>query len=399
MIRIGLSFLLASLLVLPLAGCWDRREMNELGISVAMGIDKVGGLYQVTVQVVQPGEVAQKKTANGASTPVTMYESKGHTLFEAIRKMTTVSPRKIYASHLRVVLFGEQLARDGIEESLDLLSRDYELRTDFYILVARGTTAANALSILTPLEKIPANKIYESIETSEKVWTSTAVTLDEFITNYVSDGKSPVLSGIMVKGDKEAGQSQRNVELIRPAAELQNAGLAAFRKGKLIGWLDDEESKGYNYILNHIKSTVSHVSCPQGGNIALEVVRSDAKVKGYVKNRIPHIDILLQLEQNAGEVNCKLDLTRLETIHELEERAEQSLKKTIVHAVEEARNKYKTDIFGFGNAIHRADPGSWKTLKADWDNHFVNAVVQVKVDVKIKRVGTMTNSFFEGRKD
>src|SRR4051794_14201842 len=134
-----LRLLLAVALLFPLTGCWDKRELNELAISVALGIDKVDGQYQVTAQVVQPGEVAAKKGGNGGSAPVTMYQEKGVTTFEAIRKMTTISPRKIYAAHLRIVVFSEELAREGIGEALDLLSRDYELRTDYYLLVAKGT--------------------------------------------------------------------------------------------------------------------------------------------------------------------------------------------------------------------------------------------------------------------
>jgi spore germination protein KC len=261
--------------------------------------------------------------------------------------------------------------------------------------VARGTSAEAALSILTPLEKVPANKIYQSIETSEKVWSTVAVTLDEFIADYVSDGKAPVLSGIRVKGNDQKGGSNENIEMIRPASELQNAGLAAFRKDKLIGWLSEEESKAYNYILNNMKSAINHVACPQGGNIALEVIRSEAEIKGYMDNRRPHIHVELRLEENVGEVQCRIDLTREETIEELEQRAQQSLQRILDHAVKQAQGKYKADIFGFGNALHRSDPKAWNSFKTDWDKHFEDAVVSVLVNVKIKQIGTVTDSFFE----
>jgi spore germination protein KC len=396
MIRRRLSLLLAITALLPLTGCWDRRELNELAISVALGIDKVDSQYQVTVQVVQPGEVAASKGGTGGLTPVTMYQANGDTIYEAIRRMTTFSPRKIYASHLRVAVFGEELAREGLGNALDLLSRDYELRTDFYILVAKGTTAAHALNILTPLEKIPANKLYGSIQTSEKAWAPVkAVSLDEFIKAYESKGKNPVLSGIRVSGDEEKGATKGNLETIRPAAQLQNSGLAVFRKDRLIGWLNEEESKGYNYIVNNVKSTVGHVACPQGGNVALEVIRSVAKMKGSVINGRPRLAVELRVEVNVGEVQCNIDLTEVKAIQDLEQRAEKSFIEILDSSIEEAQSKYKTDFFGFGEAVHRSDPVAWKSLQTDWDKHFENAVVDVTVKVKIKRTGTVTNSFLE----
>ncbi|CAM3363976.1 Ger(x)C family spore germination protein [Paenibacillus lupini] len=398
MIRKLVSLLLAISLVLPLAGCWDRRELNELAISVAMGIDKSGSQYQVTVQVVQPGEVAMQKGGSEGMTPVTLYKAEGTTIFEAIRKMTTVSSRKIYAAHLRIIVIGEELAREGIGDALDILSRDYELRSDSFLLIAKGTTAAHTLGILTPLEKIPANKIYESIQTSEKVWAPViSVTLDKFINDIESKGKNPVISGIKVSGSNEKGGSLGNMKTTQPAVSIQNNGLAVFRKDRLIGWLNQEDSKGYNYILNNIVSTVGHVDCPHGGQVALEVIHSEAQIKSSFQNGRPRLAVELRTEQNVGEVKCQIDLTDMQVIRELEQQAEQVLQGILEHLLEVSQKKYKSDFIGFGNALHRSNPGEWRSLKTDWDEIFEDAETDVTVKVKIKRTGTVTNSFMEER--
>lgn len=392
----GLLLVLLAVLFLILTGCWDRRELSDLGITMAMGIDKAGNKYQVTVQVVQPGEVATKK-GGGQGLPVTTYKAKGVTVYEAIRKITTDSPRKIYAAHLRMVIFGEKLAREGIGNTIDLLSRDYELRTDFYIVVAKETTAANVLRILTPLETTPAEKIYKSLEISSKVWApSTAMTLDEFIKDYGSEGKQPVLSGIELIGDAATGNTKKNVETIQPAAILRNTGLAVLRKDKLLGWLNEEESKGYNYIANQVKNTVGHVVCPNGkGNIALEVVASKAKIKGFVHNGTPSIHINLYTEQSVGDVECRVDLTLTKTVEALEREAQKELREIITRSIRTVQSNYQADIFGFGDVIHRSNPKAWKSLKGDWNRHFTDLDVQVNVKVKIKRVGTINQSFLK----
>ncbi|RAP75841.1 Ger(x)C family spore germination protein [Paenibacillus montanisoli] len=388
------------ILMLPLTGCWDRREMNELAISLGMGIDRVGKKYVVTVQVVNPSQIAGQKGSGSNESPVRTYTAEGPTVYEAIRKMTIASPRKIYAAHLRVLIFGEGMARQGIGKSIDLLSRDYELRTDFFLLVARGTTAAHALNILTPLERIPANKLYRSIETSEKAWAPvTTVTLDEFVNDIVSKGKNPVISGIRLTGTEDGGSSTDNIKTTRPAIQLENNGLAVFRKDKLVGWLSEMESKGYNYIINNVTSTVGHVSCPNGGNLALEVVRADSKMKGTVKEGRPHLSVELRVEENVGEVECSIDLTKVRSIQELEKRAEERLTRIIRRSLDAGQKKYKSDFFGFGNAVHRSNPGYWKAVQKDWDERFEDAVIDVKVNVKIKRTGTVTNSFMEDKEE
>lgn len=382
----------ASLLALLLAGCWDRRELNELGISMAMGIDRAGDQYEVTVQVVQPGEVTQKDGQSGRA-PVTVYKASGATLFEALRRMTTDSPRKIYSSHLRFVIFGEEAARQGIGDALDLLSRDNELRTDFYLLVAKGTTAENVLDILTPMEKIPANKVYRSIDMSERNGGFTAaVSLDEFISVYESDGQEPTVGGVEAAGSAEAGRFKENVKTIRPAARLLSAGLAAFRKDKLVGWLNEAESKGYNIVVGNVKNPVDHVACPDGGNVALEWVDSTSKLGGSVRNGIPRLSVDVRVEENIGEVQCALDLSRSSVIRDLERRAGKRVEELVLQAVETMQKTYGSDVFGFGEAIRRSDPRAWRMLKKGWEESFKNARVDVKATVKIRRSGTIVDS-------
>lgn len=383
-------------LLLFLGGCWNRRELNDLAIAVAMSVDKVGKQYHVAVQVVDPGEVATKKGGGGQRTPVTLYSANGETLFEAIRRITTSSSRKIYFSHLRMYVIGEALAREGIGNVLDFISRDHELRTDFYIVVAKNASGENALKILTPLEKIPAISMFTSLESSQKAWAPTvAITLDELINDIASDGKQPVLTGLEVTSDPQIGETKGNVQKIKSPAGLKYLGLTVFKEDKLIGWLNETESKAYNYIRNEVKSTINVMSCPKGGKLSIEIISSKTKVKGRVTNGKPQIDVEVRIEGNVGEVECKIDLTKTESIAELEKRAEQEKKDVIEKSIKKVQKKYKVDIFGFGEVIHRADPKAWKKLKKDWDKTFVNLPVNVKINVKIRRLGTLSNSFLE----
>ncbi|MGM0714624.1 MAG: hypothetical protein ACQEU9_22745 [Bacillota bacterium] len=108
-----IKVLLCLTLVILLGGCWNRKELNDLAICVGIGIDKVKTGYSVSVQIVDPAEVAANKGKPGRA-PVTLFTMSGATVFEALRKMTTISPRKIYMSHTRMLILGEELAREGI---------------------------------------------------------------------------------------------------------------------------------------------------------------------------------------------------------------------------------------------------------------------------------------------
>jgi spore germination protein KC len=175
---------------------------------------------------------------------------------------------------------------------------------------------------------------------------------------------------------------------------LKYSNVALFKKDKLIGWLNEKESKGYNYIVGHVQSTVGQVDCPKGGRIVIELVRTDSEIKGKVKNGKPEITVDLFTEGNVGEVQCSIDLTKTETIDELNRLSAASVKDIMESAVAKAK-KEGTDIFGFGEVIHRSNPKEWKKLKENWDETFKEVPVTINVDYNIRRTGTVGNSFLE----
>lgn len=397
--RKALFMCLLILMSTVLSGCWSRRELNDLAITFGIGIDKIGDQYQVSAQVVIPSQVADAK-GGGSQAPVNLYKASGSTVYEAVRKITTMSPRKLYAAHLRILILGEDLAKEGISPVLDLFSRDTELRNDFFIVVSKNAKAADALKILTRLEKIPAVRMYSSLEASEKQWAPTStVTLGTLTTELVAKGKNPILTGVYIDGDVGTGETLKNVETADSPTQLKYSGLAIFKDDKLIGWLNQEESKVYNYLINKVKTTVFYINCPEGKRVSLEVISAKSKMKGSMKNGMPEISIEQHLKSDIGEVQCKeLDLTNPKTITELEEISEQKVVQLFESTIKRVQQEYKSDIFGFGEVIHRSNPQAWKKLQDNWDQNFENLTVNVKATNQIHQLGKVTNSFLKEMK-
>lgn len=378
-------------MLLLTTGCWSKKDLNELAIVTAIGIDKMEDGYSVSIQVLNPSELAGN-TSSGR-TEVVRFIKSGETVFEALRKLSTDTPRRIYLAHLREVVFGEELAREGIGKALDFISRDHEMRTDFYITVAKDSTAADILNIQTAIEKVPANKLFNALENSESVWAAAkTVKLDELINSIVSKGKEPVLTGIYHYGNAEVGSNIENVHNVSPETGLRIDYLAVFKKDKLIGWLNMDESKGFNYITDNIKNTVVTVE-EEIGKITIETLRSKTKVKGKMEKGKPVIDIVITPEGNIGDVESSIDLTKPENIDKLEKKYSDNIKEKVQITIQKVQEDFQSDIFGFGEVIHRTDPNAWKRLEDNWDEYFTNLNVNVHVKADIRRLGTITDSF------
>lgn len=399
--RILVLLLIHIVITLLLSGCWNRRELNELAIAVAAGVDWVDGRYRLSVQVAVPGQVAAKRSG-GPQAPATLYTTEGDTIFEAARRMTQISPRKIYFSHLRMFLMDEAMAREGIAKVLDLLSRDHEFRPDFYLVVTRGATAEETLKIMTPMETIPANKLYDSLQISDQVWSpSMAVTLDQLMNDLTSSGKHPVLTGLVITGNRDIGETKKNVENIYTPSHLKYSGLAVFKLDKLIGWLGEKDSRGYRLIKGEVKSSVDFIPCRNEGKVILETLRTDAKMKGRIVQSRPEMDITINMEGNIGSVDCSgLDLSQPATVRDLEVEMEERLTQNLESVINKVQTEHKVDIFGFGEALRRSHPNAWKGMKEDWnDRYFPNLQTHIHVDYRIRRTGTTNDSILNDLKE
>ncbi|NLT94509.1 MAG: hypothetical protein GXW85_03070 [Clostridia bacterium] len=146
-------FLLVVIIPLLFSGCWDKKEINQIGFAVGLGLDKEGGDYQITTQMALPALL--EGGGGGEEPPVWLVSGKGRTIFEAIRDVNTRSARKPFWGHLNVIVFGEEVAKDGLVPVLDLLSRGKELRRSNYVVVAQGK-AKDILEAQPKLESINA---------------------------------------------------------------------------------------------------------------------------------------------------------------------------------------------------------------------------------------------------
>lgn len=391
MIRVTLLFIL---ITSTTAGCWNRRELNQLSFVMALGIDKHDNQIELSAQVANVGEIGHGSSSEGG-TSITNFHVVSSTLYEGLRKLTSIAPRELYLSHMRMLVISEELAREGVRDVLDFFMRNEQMRPDYFVAIAKDVKAKEVLSTLSPTEKIPANKLYSSLKTSQNLWAPTlAVQVDEFVANLIAPGKEPVLTGLKTNGEIAVSLKDNKLKMADSPVGLIFTQIGVFRGDRLVGWLNEQESKGYNYISGNVKSTVGHVQLLEGGKAAIHILRTKSKVTATMKEGKPIFTVDLQLEGDIGEVEGSIDLTKSESIYALEQVLEKKIKEGLQAVVSKAK-QLEADIFGFGETLHRSDPGTWKEIKSEWPNYFVKSEVIFQVDAKLRRTGKVSNSFIE----
>ncbi|WP_216830965.1 Ger(x)C family spore germination protein [Alkalihalobacterium elongatum] len=380
-----------------LTGCWNAQELTDLSLISAVGIDKTDqGEFNVSFQIINAGEVATGQEGGQRNAVTTIvYSSPGQTVFEAIRRTTKKVPRKIYFPHTSLIVISEQFAKEeGIDKLIDWFERDHEFRTNIQVVIARNITAEEILMIQSPVERIAAKKITNEIETSERVWGENIVTeIDDVIQALVSKGKEITMSGVTLVGDIKLGGTMDNLQESYPPASLELNGLALFKDGRLIRWLEGREARGTSWVLDRIQSTIVNLDCNgKTDAIAIEVIRSQTNVQANIVEGKPEFKVIIDEEGNIAEADCSIDISSFEVINQLEQQLSARIKDEALSVIQVAQQE-KADILGFGNVVERQFPHDWDKYENEWSKIFSTVEVDVEVNAFIRRSGMRINSF------
>lgn len=382
-----------------LSGCWDKKELTDLSIVNAIGIDKTeNGRYLLTFQIINPGNVAAEQSGGGGGSggiPVTVYSTTGKNITDAARNASKEISRMVYYAHANLVVIGKELANEGIYPIFDALERDPQFRTTATIVISENYKAEDMLKMLTPIDKLPANKITKALKFTERqLGENIDVDVDTVIANLVSDGKEPIISTFTVKGDLNKGKGQENTQTTEAAARLQANGLALFKDGKLQGIEYGQTAKGIIWILDKIKKTSISINWKGKKNsINYQVVRSKTNVHSKFKKGRPIITVFVEAEGDIGEADIPINIKDPKKIHLLEKAIQKKIHHDISNTIKIVQSK-KTDVFGFGDVIHQTFPKYWKKMNHNWNNNgFPELTVDVKVKVFIRRTGIRNDPY------
>jgi spore germination protein KC len=380
-----------------LTGCWDAKELSDVGVVVAMGVDQgeKEDELKLSFQVVNPAIIAGEVTS--PSTPISIVADKGYNVFEATRKASREISRELYFSHLMLVVIGEELAKEGISDLLDIVERDHEFRLTPAMFIAKNTTAEKIVSTLTPLEQLPASKILQSLKaTNKKLAQSNMTEIYLAVEKISAEGSELTVPGIKVSPSTELGYKMGNLERATKFNIIKVDGLALFKGDKFSAWMEEEFAQGVVYVIGKNINPIVTFDCDgKKAGVTIETLNIKQEIKAKMKQGEPNFTIKISGEAQVGELKCAIDVGKSKELKELEKQAEETIKKDIQASLAFAQEQ-KSDVFGLGEALRHADPKAWKKIEKDWDILFADVTPEIDVQLTIMRTGKRIKPLHKG---
>lgn len=386
------KLILSLIILFCLSGCWNYKELNDYSIVSGVAIDKVGDEYETSVLISNLPK--NNSDENSSESNVVVYSEKGSSIFDSLKKIGLISPKELYFGSFSVLVISEEVAKDGINNAVDFFIRYPSSRKNFYIVLSRDVKAKDTLKIMTPLSSFPSQNITDNIK-STKDLQGIIFSLDfnHLLSTILTDGIEPTINCIEVKGDIEEGSSQENLESSEQKSYTKLGNLGIFRDDKLVDWANHDESLGIN-IINGKTSEMYLDLEYDDGYVVVDSTSFSSKVSVELKDNKPIVNINLSGEARIIEVKGRVDLKDSDVIEELQEKANNKIKKQVNKALKLAIEN-ETDIFGFGKMFYQEYPDYFESVKKVWNSNLDNIEVKIKSDLMLKNKVSSKNSLEE----
>lgn len=364
------------ILLLPLlSGCYNYRELNELGITTAVSIDYKDNNFYVIAEVINP--IKQQDASSSNNSPFVNYNSSSSSLQDAFRKVVLESPRQLYAAQLEIIVLSEEVVNNHLEEVLEYFARDPETRTEIKIIVAKTEDSTKAITLQTLLTSLSSSNIINSLDLQSKVLgISYPVTLNELLNMYIDPYLEVVLPSMTLYGNYEIGDEKENITTSSPKAIVKIDGSTITKDNKILGYLDLEESKILNLINGKLKETIIKMNY-YDGYIIFEPNRIKVSRELDIKNNI--IKINISGYSKTKEIQSNIDLKDPKEVEKLNKALNMELEKKITDTFNSIREKYDTDVFGFQELYYRTN---YKYFKENCTNWYEDIYPKIKLEVK-----------------
>ncbi|MFA4884617.1 MAG: Ger(x)C family spore germination protein [Desulfotomaculaceae bacterium] len=368
-----------------LSGCWSRKEMSELAIVLGAGIDRTpDGQVRLTLQLARPGALAGAGGEGaGAKEPTTWVISEtGSTILDVQRKLAMRISRHINWTHNVIVVFGEEAARHGMRQYTNFFTRSPQTREITWILVAKGQ-AKDILETTSRLE----NSSAQDIGYLARAKAGYSVNFKDFKVMLATKGSNPIASRVEIveRGVSPGTEKEKSVK--HEGAAL--TGTAVFREEKLVGWLDESETRGLLWLRGEILRGV--ITLPsltdQGKEMSVEIMRGHTEVEPYYDGESVWFVVKIVVEGDLLEQQSSEDITERDVRKAIEKEISRKVEEKARLALEKAQGEYGVDIFDFGVAFHRKYPKIWPELEDRWDEVFAGAYVDFTVEAHLRRSG------------
>lgn len=360
------KYLIIWILIIPvfLTGCWDYNDVSDRSLVVSVGVDLIGDKIELSNEVAKLSPKIGQSGGEAKISNVYTDLSYGENFEESRLDFDVRRPYKTFLGATRVVIFGSNYAKQGIDPYLNRINKIYDYRKTLLAVISRE-----------PVVEIFNVNVQNDIS---------AGFLIENNINYLSKEGKALYTEI---GQMLSNIAMGDVGYVVPYVGIEHGnlkylGIAVMKESKLIGVIDIKDTDGLLYILSTKPKLVENIKSPKNkeNRISFSTAVKHKSIKTDYKDGKVNINIDLDLKAKLRYQYLNETITKKD-VKNLEDMLSKKIKNDIVNIAKKTQKDYKCDIWGFAKYFRADNPKVYEEI--DWMKEYPKANITVNVNTVI----------------
>lgn len=392
-----------------------RKELTDQYLVKVNGMDIINdGIYKAEKTLVELGEKSKSSSSatsskssgtSGGSTENVNKSNKNISIkavsfAEAVKSIQTYTDKTIAGSHIRYFILGEELAKQDIEFGMDFDIRDYEVRTNAEVYIAKGSSAKDFLNKATTGSYEIDEKLKGMEKNNESKGVSYKTTIIDMLKIFQRDDGAGLIPTLKII-DNETEEKQdttnltndsSNTKIDKQTAQVETkdilfdfSGYGIIKNKKLIGYLDREESITSNILLNQFEGTNINIILDNNETVTCLIRTPKVKYKFlFDNNKLKEVIITCNFKSNIEEVNTAKNIFTAQMLLDLEKKQSEQIKSRIENIIKR-EIEYNTDFLDMSVKLKKSHPYKYMNIKDNFIEELKNAKITVEVNSFVRR--------------
>ncbi len=350
--------------VFLLTGCFDYREIDDTAMVAGIAIDAGKEFkYKISVEIIEPAD------SESTSPKGKVLSDEGNSIEDCLKRLVNAATKQLHFSHCKLILFSEQIAKDGISLMVDYFLRDPEFRPDIYLAVVSGKDASEMLSVG---EKDGRLCSFDYATVIENSYTETGSVPPTKLYQFPMDGPLSLLPQF---ADKEG------IFVVM--------GSCGFRDGVQYAKLDLTVTQSVLLVSGEYRTGELLLVSRDGVEIPCQIRSVKTKKKIKSDNSL-EIAVTVRCDILLTTLPKNFDISSREGIKKSEDEISRLLSEKIENDWKQTVSDGTVDIFGLSIFLHRHEPERFE----EWKNNGGEETITL---VPICEVTLANNSYSEER--
>lgn len=372
--------ILASMIIL--VGCWDMVEIDRrifvgiVGIDVSDEPNKYTFYFSIPIAREIMGGEGGGGGGGGGGESVELLTTEAYSLVDAARNLALRINRDMYFEHMRIVVIGEDVAREHLRNILNPFARQTELNRRSRIAICKGKVE-NVMQVKPWSERLKAEYMESLYAARAMSGKFVEMDLGDFFRSLYSQNGNTLVSKITPN-----------------STEVNIGGAGVIKNFSFVGWLNEEETQGINFFLGKIRGgDIVVEDIWGGGTITFTMLGEKTKLSLKAAEPIPEFTLEVNVTGNIASTphhttyhHIKLES---EDIEKLEDIISKEIKSQILKGVNKLQQTYRVDLLKLGDHLRKYEPKLWAKYEKDWEDIFPDVNIDINVNTTIKNIGVL----------